>query len=101
MNSEPVILDPKDPAEIVPITFEFVDLTSTPSSPTIAIQRLSGADDPTPTAMLLGAPQVVGSQVRQKVQGGVNGAIYGLRCEVNDADANHWVIPAKLPVETA
>lgn len=89
---------PKDPGEIIPLTFDYVNLTSLPSSPAIAVSRHSGATDANPAAILLGSPQVVGTKVVQKITGGVDGTIYKLVCEAAAPDGCKYRIPGKLPV---
>ena len=102
MNTTPTVqFDPKDPEEIVPITFDFEHLTTAPVNPVIVVTRHSGAADANPAALLSGSPLVVGAEVRQRVQGGVDQANYVLRCRVDDAQGNRWVLAAKLPVRAA
>lgn len=95
-------LDPKDPAEIVPLTFEFESLTISPSSPVVTVTRHSGtADDSDLSLMLVGSPQVIGTTVVQKVQGGVARTNYKFRCDVVTPDGCHYALAGILPVETA
>lgn len=94
--------DPKDPAEIVPLTFDFTALTDTPSSPVMSVARHSGTADASDLSlMLVGSPQVVGAKVLQKVQGGVDLANYKFRCDVAGPDGCHWALAGLLPVQTA
>lgn len=90
--------DAKDPAEIIPLVFDFSGLTPTPVSPVIVISHEAGAADPTPAALLLGSPQVVGAQIRQKIQGGVLNADYRIRCQVDTPEGLRWVKSGVLPV---
>ncbi len=95
-------LDPKDPAEIIPVTFEFAELTDAPLTPVVSLTRHSGtADTSDLSTMLSGSPQVVGSQVRQKVRSGVDGTNYRIACQVDDASGLRYVIAGILPVATA
>jgi hypothetical protein len=89
---------PKDPAEIVPLTFDFANLATEPSAPVVSV-LLDGETDL--TNMLVGSPQVVGSEVRQKVGGGTAGAVYKIRVQVDNIDGTRYVIARLLPVETA
>jgi hypothetical protein len=93
--------DPKDPSEIVPLTFDFAEDTSTPSNPVITIVRHSGAADANPAIMLTGSAQVSGATVLQKISGGVAGANYTVRCQVDAPDGTRWVLSGLLPVKTA
>ena len=94
-------LDAKDPAESVPVSFEFAALAEQITSPVVAITRHSGEADSNPGAMLNGSAQVIGTQVRQKIVGGVAGANYTLRCQVSTPDGYAWVIAGLLPVRAA
>ena len=91
--------DPKDPAEIVPLTFDFSNLASGVSSPVITVTRAAGDADPSPASMLVGSPQVSGALVVQKAGGGLDGR-YKFRCEVNGDSGAHWALTGTLPVET-
>lgn len=93
--------DAKDPAEIVPLSFEFVALTNSPGNPAISIVRHSGAADASPASMLAGSPQLIGTQVRQKVTGGVAGATYAIKAQVDAPDGSRYVLAGLLPVESA
>ena len=93
--------DPKDPSEIVPLSFDFAALTDTPSAPIVSIARHSGAADASPSAMLQGAAQIIGTQVRQKITGGVAGATYLVKAQVDAPDGSRYVLAGLLPVEAA
>lgn len=90
--------DAKDPAEIIPITFNFSGLTSAPLSPIVSVTHEGGAADPTPANLLFGSPQVIGTQIMQKVHNGVANADYRFRCQVDTPDGNRWVLSGVLPV---
>lgn len=92
------LFDPKDPGEIIPLTFDFEHLTATPSNPAIAVTRHSGSADANPATILLGSPQVIGTSVVQKITGGVDGTTYKLVCEAVAPDGCKYRIPGKLPV---
>ncbi len=96
-------IDPKDPAEIVPIAFEFAKLTDAPTSPVVAIVRHSGAEDASDlaTTMVQGSPQIVGSKVVQKIKGGVAGANYRISCQVDAADGCRYLLAGLLRVASA
>lgn len=95
--------DPKDPVEIVPLSFDFTELigAGSPTSPTISITRHSGAQDSDPGAMLAGAVQLVGMDVRQKVQAGVAGCTYYLKATVDTADGYRFALAGLLEVQPA
>jgi hypothetical protein len=84
---------PKDPDEAEPFGFDFtarLDAHETIASVTsVDVVRLSGTADPTPNAMKSGAASIganaagaAGKVVRQKLTGGVNGAVYEIRVVV-------------------
>lgn len=94
--------DPKDPAEIVPLAVDFANLTATPASPVVTITRHSGPKgSPDLSAMLAGSPQIVGTEVRQRIQGGVAGTVYKVRFQVDNGDGDRFVEAGLLSVETA
>ena len=81
----------KDPAEIVTITFDFsLDATAI-SNPSISVAVRTGKNDPSPETMIFGAAQVAGTNVMQRVQGGVSGTTYQLRCIADDVDGERYV----------
>lgn len=92
---------PKDPAEVVDLGFDFSALTSAPTSPVVSAAFHSGAEDPAPEAILSGAAAVVGATVVQRVIGGVAGTDYALRCQVDTANGQRFVLTGVLPVRTA
>ena len=91
--------DPKDPAEIVPLTFDFSALAASVSTPVIQVTRIAGDADPNPAAMLIGSAQISGAKVVQKAGGGLDGR-YKIRCDVNGDGGAHWALTGTLPVET-
>lgn len=93
--------DKKDPAEIVTVSFSFADEAGSISNPVVTIAHDSGDADPAPASMLVDGPQASGTTVMQKVQGGVLGATYCLRCEVEDDHGGKLVSAGLLPVRPA
>lgn len=92
---------PKDPSEVLDLGFNFGTLTGAPLAPVVTLAHHAGADDPAPEAMLFGAASVSGTTVIQRVQGGVVGADYVLRCQVQDASGQRYVLAGVLPVRAA
>lgn len=70
--------DTKDPGEDVTVEFDFA-LAGVPTSPVVELEVIEGAD-PTPEAIRLGSPAIVGSKVFQRITAGVAGVDYGMRC---------------------
>ena len=93
-------LDNKDPAEKVVVTFDFSALATTVSTPVVSAESAGGTNDPTPSAILSGSPNVSGAQVLQLVVGGVPGADYKLKCQVDDG-AERFVVADTLQVRSA
>lgn len=92
---------PKDPAEIVVITFDFSEIATAVATPTITVTHKRGTADATPALMLAGAAVASGLRVQQVIQGGQAGADYILRCQVEANDGQRFVLAGTLPVRTA
>jgi hypothetical protein len=95
------MLSPKDPAEIVTVTFDFSALTTSVSAPSVTCVYSSGVSDSNPTAVLSGVPQIIGTKVLQAVQLGQDATHYELRCTVTAADGSKYVLADVLPVNIA
>lgn len=93
--------DPKDPAEVITLAFDFAALTTSPSSPVVTATRHAGTADSTPEAIISGDPLVSGTKVLQKVVAGTAGTDYLLRCQVDAPDGSRYVLAGVLPVRTA
>lgn len=92
----------KDPAEIVPLAFDFGSLTDAPINPVVTIVREAGPKGAADlSGMLLGTPQILGTEVLQKVQGGIATTTYRVRAQVDTAEGLRYVLTGLLPVETA
>lgn len=91
-------LSEKDPAEIITVTFDFTALTASVSAPVITATAHSGVVDPAPQAIVSGPAQVDGAKVLQQIVGGVAGANYALRCEIDTPDGQHFALVDVLPV---
>ena len=90
------MIDPKDPAEKYPVEFDFSAVLSSVTGATVTVSVVGGTDE-TPEAILDGSPQATGAKVYQRVQAGVAGCIYKLRCEATDG-TNIYAVTATLPV---
>lgn len=101
MTTSRTQLDPKDPAEIVDVAMDFAALASSVNTPTVTITRVAGAPDASANTMLNGSPSVSGSTVRQRLTGGVDGAEYLIRFQVNASDGQRFVAPARISVRSA
>jgi hypothetical protein len=94
-------LDPKDPAEKKLLVFSFanqVEAGVAIASATVAVLVQTGTDA-TPAAMLDGVPLINGSDVLQRLQGGISGVDYHLRCLATDGSGLVHLVSAVLPVK--
>ena len=94
-------MSPKDPSEIITVTFDFSDVATAISSPAVSISVSSGKIDADLANMLSGSATVDGLKVLQRVAGGIDGNTYKLRCQVDDADGERYVIGDTLVVIAA
>ena len=90
------MIDPKDPAEKYPVEFDFSAVMSSVTAATVTVSVVGGYDA-SPSGILDGLPQITGSKAYQRVQAGVAGCIYKLRCEATDGTTVYAVTSA-LPV---
>ncbi len=90
----------KDPAESVVVEFDFSVELDAVDDAAAAVSVDSGGADAAVAAMLVGAPQISGASVYQRVSAGVAGVNYKLRCVATRGDAV-IVRAAILPVRVA
>lgn len=93
--------DPKDPSEIVPLTFDFSALVSKLASAVVSCTVESGTPDPAPAALLVGNPVIRGALAIQRVQGGQVGTLYRFTCTADDLEGGRFVLLATLYVRNA
>lgn len=87
----------KDPADSITVEFDFsAEFTALVGTPTVQVTLIEGTDA-SPSAILLGGVTVEGAIARQRIQGGVSGALYGLQCTGTNG-TNTATIEALLPV---
>lgn len=98
-------LDPKDPAEVIVLTWDYtaaLDATETITGAQTSTALLSGADDAPIDLTLSGSPIIAGGLIKQAVTGGQAGATYLVRCQATLAPSGRiLVLAATLPVRTA
>lgn len=94
------MFDDKDPSEIIVVTFDFTALSTVVSAPVVSVILVDGVVDASPSAILSGVAQVTGAVVKQKIQGGVHGANYKLRCQVDTPLGERFIESAILSVVT-
>lgn len=89
-------LEPKDPAEAYAVEFKFDRVLDAITGATCTVTLLSGTDA-APQTLLNGDPQKSGTSVYQRIQSGVDGCVYKLRCEATDGTET-YVLTASIGV---
>lgn len=88
--------------ETITVGFDLANLLitgETLDSATFTATVVSGSD-PSPSSLISGGASIVGTEVSQKITGGVDGVTYEIRAEV-DTSAGHTFIPiARIKVYT-
>lgn len=92
-------LEPKDPAEAYAVEFKFDRVLSVITGATVTVSLLAGTDA-SPSSLLNGTPQISGTSVYQRIQSGVAGCTYKLRCEATDGTET-YVLTASIGVVRA
>ena len=95
--------DPKDPLEIIPLTFDFaaeLQGQSLSGTPTVVVTVYSGTD-PTPANIISGAVTVLGDRVRQNVKEGVLGVEYLIKITVTTTTGLKYTKGRILPLKDA
>jgi len=81
-------------------TFDFSPVlgsTETISSATCTVEVKEGTD-PSPSSIKVGSPTISGSQVAQRISGGLDGVIYRLEMTATTSLTNIYTIVADLQV---
>jgi len=92
---------PKKAGETVTIPFDFLsDLapTETIATATVTASVYSGVDA-TPSSIISGSDVISGSEVLQKVTGGVVGVIYGLLCQATTSTGQSLAMSMYIAIE--
>lgn len=90
-------LPPKDPLEIIPLTFEVENSVSTIQSVAVTVTVHDGIDG-SPSAILSGAPVINGTLAHQLIQGGLHGVGYKIKAVIDMDDGTRWADTFVLPV---
>jgi hypothetical protein len=94
----------KDPAETLVATFDYsldLDAGETIATAATTCTLLAGTDS-NPSAVLSGSPTIDAGMVLQPFTGGVDGAVYTLRCQATLTPTGRvLVLAATLPVRLA
>ena len=87
--------------ELKAVRFDFSkDTSANLSAPTVTVSVLKGTDA-SPNNVKVSDPVVVGQEVVQKIQPGVVGCTYKLRCLVTDADGLKHALSGVFSVDPA
>jgi hypothetical protein len=99
MSSDP--LGPKDPEEIKVITLPFERELNGVAIASVTYVRASAYKgvDPSAAGMVLGAPTFAGTNVSQRLQGGLDSVVYKIRAKVVDVQNNVHVATALVEVK--
>lgn len=92
------MLPSKDPSESVVVKFDFSGELLSVDQAQVSVSAYRGTD-PNPASILLGSPQLDGPAVLQRIQGGLSGVSYNLRC-IGQGGADVIVRSDLLPVKT-
>ena len=92
--------DPKDPEEIITVTFDFSAVAVAPINAVMEVSVASGLADSSPASILSGTPTINGAVVTQKIINGQAGTTYLIRCRIdaNDGSGSRYVARDLLPV---
>lgn len=93
-----VKLAKKDPAEIIPVMFDFTGLVKKIDSAATTISVRLGVDGD-PSVLVVASAQIIGTQVKQLIQGGIDGVIYRIRMDIVRGGEQH-AVAVYLPVST-
>jgi hypothetical protein len=93
------LTEPKDPSEIVTLSFDYSAITPTPIDPEVSIAVRWGSET-VPTLAKLGVAQIVDSVVYQRVTGGADLHDYDLKCLASTPNGDKLSVDAVLAVRT-
>lgn len=97
MIPEIFVLPEKSPEDSVVVAFEFDGELVAIDSAVVSIAVIDGAD-PAAAAMLVGALQIQGTNVLQRISTGLDQVNYTLRCVAThgeDVRVNHAILPVR------
>ena len=79
------VLDQKSPEAVTKVTWDFLSQLGAGETLTLATVSVSvwTGVDPSPAAILDGAPSLSGSQVSQLIQDGIAGVVYKIRVQAS------------------
>ncbi len=80
-----VSLSPKEPQEIIPVSFQFSRLVSAIDGVILSVSVKKGVDA-NPVGLLLGTAQITGTTVTQLIQLGVDDTAYLIKALISSGD---------------
>jgi hypothetical protein len=92
-------IDPKDPVEIIPVTFNFGKLISQIETVVVTISVVEGTDNDVAN-MIFGSYQVSGSTLKQLIRNGVHGTRYLIKAVVTDSGGLKYALACYMTVKT-
>lgn len=102
MGSKVQAVDLKTPDEIIDVTFDYTDSLEageTVESAVVSVSLRKGVDEDS-AEILSGDPTVSSPYVVQRVEGGVSGCQYNIKCLATTSDDRKYELIAVLPVRT-
>ena len=98
-----ISVSPKDPAEKVPVLFDYTLQLAEGETITTAVVAVTVelGTDAAPAAMLSGGTAIAGAKITQWLIGGINGVLYHLRCTATTSTGATLVLGALMQVKTA
>lgn len=91
--------DPKDPAEIITVSFDFSAITNQPSNPAVTVSVRWGTEQ-SPTLVAVGQPTVQSHHVSQRFSGGAHLTDYNIKCLADTHQGDRRALDCILAVRT-
>lgn len=91
------LVEPKDPQETITVGFDFSEVTTTPTSPTVSVSVRLG-NETTPTLLASGSPVISGAVVYQRFVGGADPIDYNLKCLATTPSGDRLSVDCVLAV---
>lgn len=92
-------MSPKHPNQSIIVTFDFSDLAVSITQPSTWLYRYNDQTKTPIENMLVGVPEIVGLEVRQKVIGGDFNFKYVINCQATDENGNTPIVSGILRVQ--
>lgn len=88
--------------ETITIGFDLEELLVTGETINTAVftATVHSGSDPSPSSLISGGASIVGSEVSQKITGGVDGVVYEIRATVGTSLSHTFIEVARIKVST-